>query len=424
MNGEVFHLTCSCSASSQPVRLLDAQTRCCHAVRARLVVRSQQAGLGEPLRRTPWQRVRDRLRKGREKKWLANFPERRRELALSTAVAGMSFLPSQLDCCALLHLHWVAGRTIDWEALSRLPVPMAMTLHDCWALTAACHYPFECTGYVGGCRECPQLGKPSLKAASSAVEELYAWKKRCMDRIGSLTVITPSDWLKAVAEESLMFRNRRVVRIYNPLDTDLFCPGDKREARARWGLPEDATVLCFGCVDTQSPYKGGEMIAPVLERLRALGGDNVHLLVFGTPPAQTQTVFPCTYTGYLHSMEEVASVYRAADVLLNPSRADVFSYVAAESQACGVPCAAFATGGIPEVVVHEQSGLIAPQFDLDAMAHNLFRLIADAGLRGAMGRRARDLAVERFSYPVIAAQHEALYEEITARTNHTDSRRG
>lgn len=365
------------------------------------------------MRRSLWQQVRDRLHKGCEKAWLSSFPERRRDLALSAAVAGMSFQPEQLESADVLHLHWLAGRTIDWDALSRLRVPMAMTLHDCWPLTAACHYAFDCLQYAeGGCRECPQLGRPA-RPGSDPVARMFAWKKRCMDRIGSLTVIAPSEWMKGVAESSIMFRNRRVVRIFNPLDTELFCPGDKRAARAKWGVPEDAVVLCFGCVDTRSPYKGGEMIGPVLERLRAMGAPKVHLLVFGrSPGVEEQTVFPCTYTGFLNSMEEVASVYQAADVLFNPSRQDVFSYVAAEAQACGVPCAAFATGGIPEVAPDGQSGLIAPQFDLDAMAQNLDRLVSDASLRESMGRRGRELAVARFSYSVIAAEHERLYEEI------------
>lgn len=232
-----------------------------------------------------------------------------------------------------------------------------------------------------------------------------------MQSIESLTIITPSRWLKEMAEQSPMFSGRRVECIYNPLDTDVFTPADQDAARRRWGNSEKETVICFGSVDVSSPYKGGEFIIPVLERLHARGVRNLHLLIFGGGATNERYPYPHTRTGYLSSMADVASVYQASDVLLNPSKQDVFSYVAAESQACGIPSVAFATGGIPEVVLHGETGLIAPQFDLDAMADNLWQLVEDEALREQMGSSAREQAVRRFAYPVIAARHEKVYQE-------------
>ncbi len=401
----VFHLTCSANESSQPARLADAEKRFAPSLRPSLLVRDKGGAEAEILRRSLGQVLRDRLDKRKEKALWADYPGRRRDVLLSSNQFGKRFAAGQLERADLIHLHWVAGRTICGDALARVARPMAFTLHDCWPFTAVCHYPFDCAAYREGCPGiCPQAG--------GDVSRFFHAKKRWMDRIESLTVVTPSLWLKERAETSPMFSDRRVEHIFNPLDTEVFSPGHRQEARSRWNIPDEATVLCFGSVDVNSPYKGGELIAPVLKRLHEKGICRLHLLIFGGGAPDARYPYPSTHVGYLAGMADVASVYRASDLLLNPSKQDVFSYVAAESQACGIPCAAFATGGIPEVVLHGETGLISPQFDLDDMAENIALLIEDADLRERMGRAARAQAVARFSYPVIAARHEELYREI------------
>lgn len=408
---KIIHLTYSCDPSSQPYRLWEAQERYGKFARPQLVVRRQGKVQGlEVLERSMGQHLLDTMRKGREKKFFLQFPLRRRDLPLSTGLAGMSFKKAQLEKADLIHLHWVAGRTLNWNKLAGVRRPMVYTLHDCWPLTAACHCPLDCIGYETHCQQCPQLGKPA--GQHTLVSDLFAWKERAVSLIPSLTLIAPSLSMKKMAEASPMFFERRIECIYNPLDTDMFRPGDKQSMRLRWGIPQEATVVCFGCVDTQSAYKGGELIEPVLRRIRDKGLRNVHLLIFGHPPRTENTVFPCTYTGYLDSMKDIASVYQSADVLINTSKQDSFSYVTAEAQACGVPGVAFNTGGIPEIMLHDRTGLISPQFDLDDMANNLYRLITDRSIRNTMGLLARELAVERFCYPVIAAKHDELYKEI------------
>ena len=261
------------------------------------------------------------------------------------------------------------------------------------------------------CVSCPQLGESNHTSNGGSL--FFEYKKKWLDRIESLTVITPSQWLRERAARSPMFSNRRVECIFNPVDTEVFRPGGKDEARQRWGISQEATVLCFGCADINSSYKGGDLIGPLLERLHEKGIKNLHLLVFGGGSLEGVCYpYPCTHTGTLRDASDVASVYRASDLLLNPSKQDVFSYVTAESQACGIPCVAFTTGGIPEVALHGRTGLISPQFDLDDMADNLRFLIEHGDIRESMGYDAREQAVQRFSYAVIAARHEELYQQM------------
>lgn len=110
-------------------------------------------------------------------------------------------------------------------------------------------------------------------------------------------------------------------------------------------------------------------------------------------------------------MNRLAGLYSAGDIFLNPTLQDVLSNVALESMACKTPSVTFRTGGVPEAVLDGQTGLVAPQGDLQQMAGHCERLIRDRHLLLSLAEEGRKHAEQTFSRPVIAARHAALYEE-------------
>ncbi|WP_345778462.1 glycosyltransferase [Akkermansia massiliensis] len=209
-----------------------------------------------------------------------------------------------------------------------------------------------------------------------------------------------------------MFPGRRIVQIYNPVDTDLFRPAEDREAiRAALGIPSGAFVIACGATGLFNPVKGGHFIPLVLEELYRRGHRNLHLLLFGNQEKNVEFPFPSTNAGFITDMNKLAGLYSAADIFLNPTLQDVLSNVALESMACKTPSVTFRTGGVPEVVLDGRTGLVAPQGDLDQMAGHCERLIRDGKLLLALAEEGRQHAEQTFSYPVIAARHAALYEE-------------
>ncbi len=75
---------------------------------------------------------------------------------------------------------------------------------------------------------------------------------------------------------------------------------------------------------------------------------------------------------------------------------DILPNVLKEAMAVGVPVVTTRLAGIEELVAHEQSGLLVPPGDADALATALRRLLADAGLRRRLATRAREVIEERF----------------------------
>ena len=103
-------------------------------------------------------------------------------------------------------------------------------------------------------------------------------------------------------------------------------------------------------------------------------------------------------------------IFEEADVVTLPSRSEGFGRVLVEAACLEKPVVASRVGGIPEIVVDGETGLLVPHADPAALADALNRLLGDPGLRAKLGAAARLRATERFS----AARHVAGVEQVYA----------
>jgi glycosyltransferase involved in cell wall biosynthesis len=110
-------------------------------------------------------------------------------------------------------------------------------------------------------------------------------------------------------------------------------------------------------------------------------------------------------------LDDTAPLIASLDVLASASRTEAFGMVLAEAAACGVPVVATATEGAREIVDDRVTGFIVPIGDVNMTASAVASLLGDEGLRREFGRRARDLARERFSLERMAEETERVYAE-------------
>jgi glycosyltransferase involved in cell wall biosynthesis len=107
---------------------------------------------------------------------------------------------------------------------------------------------------------------------------------------------------------------------------------------------------------------------------------------------------------------ELATLYRAARVLVVPSTEEGLGLVAVEAMLCETPVVAFASGGLPDVVDHGHTGWLAPPGDVDALAHALDT--AASHDLGAVGRAGRAAAIAEFAPEVVSARYRAVYASV------------
>lgn len=314
----------------------------------------------------------------------------------------------------LLHLHWVVNGFLRIEDLTRITCPIVWSLHDSWVFTGGCHLPGDCLRYRYECGDCPSLGSRKTVDLSRKV---WLRKRAVFDNL-PLTVVTPSHWLARQARASSLLQNRPVEVIPNGLDTRRYSPGDKTAARALLGLHQERKIILFGAWNALSDHnKGADLLWDALRRLPAATLRSSAVVVFGDPSGQRSVPvdLPVLNLGRITNEEEIISLYRAADMCVLPSRTENLPNVIAEAMACGIPCAAFGVGGIPEMIVHKRTGSMVPAYDTAALAEEISWILGDENRRQDLSSAARDHAVRQFDIGAVADQYMALYERILAK---------
>ncbi len=119
-----------------------------------------------------------------------------------------------------------------------------------------------------------------------------------------------------------------------------------------------------------------------------------------------------TFTGHC---QNVAEKLAAADVFVLPSRSEALPNAVLEAMAAGLPVVASAVGGIRELIVHGQTGLLLPPDRPDALACQICRVLEDEALANRLGMSARADAHARYSFERMVAQFERLYLTELAR---------
>ncbi len=228
----------------------------------------------------------------------------------------------------------------------------------------------------------------------------------------------------------------RVHVIHNGIDADFYHPDPATDALARHGVdPSVPYVLFVGRITRQ---KGIVHLVRAIEHLDP--GIGV-VLCAGQPDTAeiarevtegvraAQAARPnVVWIGEMVSREEVRQLYSHAAVFCCPSVYEPFGIINLEAAACETPVVASAVGGIPEVVVDGETGLLVPvelspsdpmrPVDADRFERNLAgainALMADPAARDAMGRAARRRAVTAFGWDAIARQTVDLYRTLAA----------
>lgn len=308
----------------------------------------------------------------------------------------------------IVHLHWVQGEMLSIAEIGKVNKPMVWTLHDMWAFCGAEHYT-EDKRYILGYKE---NNRPNYEQGFDL--NRWIWNRKCKYWEKKIHIVAPSQWLADCARKSYLMKNWPISVIPNAIDTESWRPIDKLYARSLLSLPSDKKLLLFGAMGGgDDPRKGFDLLLAALQNLKQQTID-IELIIFGqlAPKNPPGLGFPIHYMGHLHDDISLRLLYSAADIMLVPSRQEVFGQTASEAHACGTPVVAFNTCGLPDIVKHQQTGYLAKAFDTDEFAKGILWILQDIIRYETLSKNARQYAVENFSYPFVAEKYKALYKRI------------
>ena len=252
-------------------------------------------------------------------------------------------------------------------------------------------------------------GYTSTDLKMLAYNRLNRWSLPAAERV--ITVCGPfAEQLarEGVRPERISVRHNSVVAP-PPADHE-----ERRALRERLGVDESARVVL--AVGRLSREKGHADLVRALAALRGTHQNlNVRLVIVGEGPERGRVEAEARASGVLGRVffeghaGNVRPYYAAADVLALPSHSEGSPNVLLEAMAAGLPAAATAVGGVPEIVTDEESALLVAPRDPRAMAAALARLLTDAPLAGRLASNASALVAERYSPQAYARALVEIY---------------
>lgn len=256
-----------------------------------------------------------------------------------------------------LWLHNLHGYYVNIEFLfrwikARPHMKVKWTLHDCWAFTGHCsHFSYEkCNKWKESCLKCALKKEyPSSFLFDNSKRNFE--KKRCLfTGVNNLTLVTPSRWLKDLVKQS--FLNEYDIEVkHNTVDTKVFKPTPS-DFRERYGLENKKIVL--GVASAWGAKKG---LYDFYKLYTLLPNDYSIVLVGLSAKQIRQAPKGIVKIPKTNSKEELAQIYSAADVFLNPSKEETFGLTTLEAIRCGTEVIVL-KGTSCEELVRENGGLI------------------------------------------------------------------
>lgn len=273
----------------------------------------------------------------------------------------------------IVHLHnlhnWSFNLALLFDYLKKSGVRVIWTLHDTWSFTGYCPY-FNVSGCVKWkteCGKCPQTREyPGTYLDTSRL--MYHLKKKWFTGVKHMTLVTPSRWLASLVQQSYL-RNYPVQVINNGIDLEIFRPRQS-DFRDKHGIDQKKFML-LGVAFGWGNRKGLDVFVELSKKLDV---EQYQIVLVGTDDYVDEKLTPNIISVHrTQNQFELAEIYTAADLFVNPTREDNYPTVNMESLACGTPVITFRTGGSPEIV-SERTGAVVDCDDVMSLEREIKRI--------------------------------------------------
>lgn len=259
------------------------------------------------------------------------------------------------DAIGLHNLHgYYLNLEILFDYLKATQIPVVWTLHDCWSFTGHCTYfdRISCEKWKTACFDCDlKRSYPSSLLLDNSWRN-FIEKKKLFIGLQNLTLVACSHWLENLLTDSFLFEYP-IQTIHNGIDLNIFTPKNNENIRCKLNIDDDNKII-LGCANIWSDRKGLSDFYFLRDKLSS----SHKIILVGLSKKQISKL-PYGIIGIekTRNTEELASLYSASDVFVNPTIVDNFPTTNIEALACGVPVVTYDTGGSGEAI-DECTGIV------------------------------------------------------------------
>ena len=276
----------------------------------------------------------------------------------------------------IIHLHNLHGFCLNlpmlFRYIKRSGAKVVWTFHDCWPFTGHCPY-FDLCGCDKWQTQCAKCLQPRIypKMYLDTSKLMYSKKKKWFAGLEELTIVTPSEWLAELVKKSF-FSNHEIKVINNGIDLSVFQPRAS-DFRKKYNL--EGKYILLGVAFDWGYRKGLDVFKELAKRL----DPEIYQIVLVGTDDNVDAQLPDNIISIhrTNNQIELAEIYSAADLFVNPTREENYPTVNMESIACGTPVLTFRTGGSPEIP-DSLTGSVVDCDDIDGMEREIIRITGEA----------------------------------------------
>lgn len=269
----------------------------------------------------------------------------------------------------LIHLHNIHGWYLDipmmFRYIKKHNIPVIWTFHDCWPFTGQCpHFTMaKCYKWREGCHNCSQY-RDYPQSYVDLTKKMWNLKKKWFTDVKNMTIVTPSQWLADLVRQSFL-REYPVKVINNGIDLSVFKP-TASNFKTKHNIPKTTKIL-LGVSFGWGERKGLDVFIELSKRLN----DDYRIVLVGTDCNTDKFISSNVISIHrTQNQTELAEIYTAADLFINPTREENYPTVNMEALACGTPVITFNTGGSPEII-DDTCGLVVDCDDIDGLESHI-----------------------------------------------------
>lgn len=308
----------------------------------------------------------------------------------------------------IINFHWVAD-FLDYSSFFKKNTkPVVWTLHDMNPFSGGEHYEEVYFGIDSS-------GFPIKRVLSQAEQNVFSnvvsIKREALSNTSQLSIVSPSQWLADKANASDVFKNCPVYCISNSLNTDIYKLRPQKVARELLNIPLDKKVILFVAESLSNNRKGFMFLKRALENLKS---NDFVLCVVGKN--KTSIGFKNVIElGMIKDEVKMSMTYTAADVFVIPSLMDNLPNTVVESLCCGTPVIGYPIGGIPEMIVNGENGLLTAEISVAALAKTINEFLSNSNQynREAIAKEAS----KKYNLDVQANAYINLFNTILLNEN-------
>ncbi len=309
----------------------------------------------------------------------------------------------------VVHLHWIGNEMISISQIKNIKKPIVWTFWDMWPICGAEHHSKDMRHIEGY----NKTNRPQNEGGLDLNKFIWNLKKKNLNF--DFIITTPSEWFYKIVKQSPLYEKKKIYHIPLNIDCSFWKKRDKNLAKEIFDIQSEKKILLFGSATSTDDRKGFDFLIKLFEEKKF---NNHQLLIFGEKPKNlTNLNIEYKYLGRIKDNHSLSILYSIADILLMPSKIELFGQIGMEANACGTPAIIFENTGATDYIKHKHNGYISKYLDTADFKNGIDYILEDENKYQNMSDNCYKLIKDNFNDDIVSKKFINIYKQLLNKVN-------